>query len=335
MNIKAKLGTVLMEKILQDVVDDEYLKDEWFSDDEGNSWLEDIPANPYGDNYDPDYIEPEYKPWLWDYRRAVVNVETEGDEIDAECLSWMLMHEYGYFMENDSNHMKAFTLHAFATSMGLEFSDLLDVFALHPSKPSIKGLSKLTDEFQGIEKQVKADMVRDYIAMQKEAYFPLINEDNILTANSKGYLGSIAEFWHTYGALAYTLSENEVSEIRPPTFFLAGLERFKENISDDENILYPLVTYLYNKMADNKDFRDEWEGYFDEYNETLTADPSLKVYSEVGYSALVFADAVIRPLYGRRGGVTSTYENREADFKEFLESDAENIGKFIRKKYYS
>ena len=318
----------LVSKIVNAVMQDEVDRDEWFSDDEGGCWLKDSPANPYGENHDPDYVEPEYKPWLYDgYVNEMFN--------DTKTLGYVLLHEYGHMMEHEREHMKAFTIQAFAKALDLDFQDICDVLAKHPQKPKTTGLSKLTKEFQGVSKQIKRDMVLDYIEMQKELGFPLVNEDKILEAENRGYLGNIEEFWYTYGALACVVNgESDANELSALCHYHA-LIRFSQKISSDMKLLYPLLAHLFNAWADNKEFLDEWRNELGEFDSSFRSDGTHSTFSDLGFEALMWADSQLNPLWSRQVDNISFNDSREKDYLEFKESAAESLGAFIRDKYYT
>jgi hypothetical protein len=317
----------LVSKIVSAVRRDEIERDEWFLDDKGGVWLKDSPANPYGKNYDPNYVEPEYKPWLdGGYVKEMFK--------DIKTLGYVLLHEYGHMMEHERDHMKAFTIQAFAKAVNLDFQDICEVLSKHPNKPKTAGLSKLTKEFQGVSKQVKRDMVLDYIEMQKELGFPLVNEDKILEADNRGYLGNIEEFWFTYGAMACVVNGEDGASEWGGLCHYSALIRFSQKISNDMKLLYPLLAHLFNAWADNKEFLEDWRNELGEWDDSIRSDGTHATFSDLGFEALMWADSQLNPLWAREDG-KSFNDSREKDYLEFQESAAESLGAFIRDKYYS
>ena len=193
----------LLWRIVNGIILDSHNEDDWFSDDQGNSWHVDDKSNPYSEDYDPDF-DPEgidFNPISDTYPARLCD-----DDLDGKDISYALLNEYLYTtFPHDSDHIKAMTFVIFSRLMKIDFSDVLDLVAMHPTKHSTTGLSKLRNELQGVNKKVFTDVVMDYIAMMKEAGMPSINEEHLIA--TKDRYSTLAEFWHIYGAMAFLLED--------------------------------------------------------------------------------------------------------------------------------
>ena len=333
---KHYVETALIVNILFKIREDEYNPDDWFTDDEGGEWHKDCPTNPYGGNFqDIDGDMKAYNPIAWvdgyhkEFIPDIIEFRADLNPDDDYIPGLHLLHEYLYLNSPyDSDHVRTLTLLHYSKFMGIDFSDVLDLVAMHPSKPSTTGLSKLRSELQGVNKKVFTDVVMDYIAMMKEMGMPSINETHIIGTKDKG-LTTLSEFWHIYGAMAH-LSNGDGALIGGNTdAHEQALIRFREKISNDNNVLYPLLAYLYSEWANDKEWlqqnADNFEG---------ALDGSVKMnYAELGYGGLMFAK---NELEVRDNDDTyKTNPNRQADWNEFNDTDMVDFSLFIQKKYYT
>ena len=320
----------LFMRMLNNAYYDVWDDNDWFSDDKGGQWHVDCPTNPYGDKgYDPD-AEP-YNPiaWIDDYCDKYLQDEHAGKDI-----SYALLNEYLYTtFPNDSAHIKTLTLVIFSRLMKIDFSDVLDLVAMHPTKHSTTGLSKLRNELQGVKKKVFADVVMDYIAMMKEAGMPSINEEHLIA--TKDRYSTLAEFWHIYGAMAFLVHEEDDAQRFPGEENLnanyIAIERFKAKVSDDLNVLYPLLTYLYSQWAED----ENWLKATKEIQDNIPyRDLDAPFMERLGYPGLMYARDKLEP-FTKRNKEPGAYQNREADWNEFIESKAEDLNTFIKNKYFT
>ncbi|MDA1037530.1 MAG: hypothetical protein O3C35_04180 [Proteobacteria bacterium] len=339
-------------------------------------------------------LEDEYNPdaYLDDYLDKIVISGEEGTK-------HALLNEYLYVLfPIESDHINTMTLVIFAKLMDIDFSDVLDLVAMHPTKHSTTGLSKIRKELQGVNKKVFTDVVMDYIEMMKEAGMPLINEEHLIA--TKDRYSTLAEFWHIYGAMAnlvdkganYDANESALKRFREKLSSLAegieyenfedfkqklevikeqyfaskavvaesvdkganydanesalkrfnahragdanesALKRFREKISDDKNVLYPLLAYLYSQWANDRDFFENFKLsllHTDGFNGV-----EAEYFDTVGYSGLMYAKKVLEnPRWAEHG--FNLYKNRKEDWNEFKESKLDSLDDFIKNKYFT
>ena len=337
---KHLIELALVNDIIFKIIGDEHNPFDWVADDKGNEWHKDCPKNPYGDNFqDVDGDMEAYNPIAWvdnyngEFLSDIIEFRTTLNPDDDYIPGLHLLHEYLYLnFPYDSEHIKTLTLLNYSKFMEIDFSDVLDLVAMHPSKPSTTGLSKLRSELQGVNKKVFTDVVMDYIAMMKEMGMPSINETHIIGTKDKG-LTTLAEFWHIYGAMAHLISGEDCGSesIKNIDAHQQALNRFREKISGDFNVLYPLLAYLYSEWANDKEWlqqnADNFEG---------ALDGSVKMnYAELGYGGLMFAKNELEVRDN-----DDTYKanpNRQADWNEFNDTDnvIVDFSLFIKKKYYT
>ena len=334
---KHLIELALVNDIIFKIIGDEHNPFDWVADDKGNEWHKDCPKNPYGDNFqDVDGDMEAYNPIAWvdnyngEFLSDIIEFRTTLNPDDDYIPGLHLLHEYLYLnFPYDSEHIKTLTLLNYSKFMEIDFSDVLDLVAMHPSKPSTTGLSKLRSELQGVNKKVFTDVVMDYIAMMKEMGMPSINETHIIGTKDKG-LTTLAEFWHIYGAMAH-LSNGDGALIGGNTdAHEQALIRFREKISNDNNVLYPLLAYLYSEWANDK----EWlQLYSDALWEGLQEDA--KLYEELGYGGLMYAKEQLDDLDRLNPDTYKANPNRQADWNEFNDTDMIDFSLFIQKKYYT
>jgi hypothetical protein len=324
-----KVETALLLKIIHNIWADEYNPKDWFTDDKGGEWHVDCPTNPYGDNFqDVDGDMEPYNPltWVEDYQDVTYQLDN---------MEYFLLHEYLYIQyPHDSEHIRTLTFVHFAKLMDIDFSDVLDLVAMHPSKPSTTGLSKLQKELLGVNKKVFTDIIMDYIELLKEAGMPSINEDHIIAMKDKGMI-TIAEFWHIYGTMALLVNGGEFDHEQPHNNANEqAMIRFTSKISDDKTVLYPLLTYLYQEWANDK----EWlkQDQEEEQNYSMFDQSEAEVQSELGYAGIMYAKRKLEPW--RRRQEEEQYNlniERQKDWQEFTESEQDDLNAFIKNKYYT
>ena len=165
---------------------------------------------------------------------------------------FLVFHEYIYlFYPDQNNYIRACCLDMFSKYLKKSLEDILTLVSKHPSQPDLdKVLIKKIISNGLIPKgspKVLQKITNDYIKMLKEAKFPVINEkiiNDMIIKNS-----SVSQFWYIYGTLA-ALIENENYAFDPEVnAFYAALERYKKNISDADNNLYPLLSHLYKEFS--------------------------------------------------------------------------------------
>lgn len=326
---KHTIETALLVKIIHNVFEDEYNPKDWFTDDQGGEWHVDCPTNPYGDNFqDIDGDMEAFNPisWVNDYRDAIYELDN---------IEYFLLHEYLYIQyPHDSKHIRTLTFVHFAKLMDIDFSDVLDLVAMHPSKPSTTGLSKLQKELQGVNKKILTDMIMDYIQMMKDAGMPSINEDHIIAMKDKG-MTTLAEFWHIYGTMSFLVDGGEFFHEQPHNNANEqALIRFTSKISSDYTVLYPLLTYLYSEWANNKDWLKQDQEEQDSYSMFNHDDAVIE--SELGYAGMMYAKRKLEPW--RRRQEDEQYNlniDRQKDWQEFKESKQDDLNAFIKNKYYT
>jgi hypothetical protein len=335
---KHYIELALVLNIIFKIRGDEYNPFDWVTDDKGGEWHKDCPTNPYGDNFqDIDGDMEAYNPnaWVDDYIEEfmpdIIESRTTLNPDDDYIPGLHLLHEYLYLSSPyDSDHIRTLTLLHYSKFMGIDFSDVLDLVAMHPSKPSTTGLSKLRSELQGLNKKVFSDVVADYIVMMKEAGMPSVNETHIIGTKDKG-LTTLAEFWHIYGAMAHLISGEDcgTGSIKNIDAHQQALIRFREKISGDYNVLYPLLAYLYSQWANDKD----WLEQTNRMTNVSREDDEKIVYDELGYAGLMFAKDELEVRNNE--GTCRANINRGADWDEFNDSDMVDFSVFIQKKYYT
>lgn len=311
-----QMGLVML--IHQKVIEDAYNPDDY--SDSGGEFHNDSPANPHSKNFRPDVSDLNPNAYLDDYLNHIVESGEEGTK-------HALLNEYLYVLfPIESDYINTMTLVIFANLMDIEFSDVLDLVAMHPTKPSTKGFSKLSKELQGVNKKILTDVIMDYIQMMKDAGMPSINEDHIIAMKDKG-LTTLAEFWHIYGTMANLVDEGATYNANE-----SALKRFREKISDDKNVLYPLLAYLYSQWANDKDFMESFKlslRHTDGFNGV-----EAEYFDNVGYSGLMYAKKVLEnPRWAEHG--FNLYKNRKEDWNEFKDSNFDSLDDFIKNKYFT
>jgi hypothetical protein len=311
-----QLGLTML--IHQKVIEDAYNPDDY--SDSGGEFHNDSTANPHSIDFQPHAEDLDLNAYLDDYLGQIVLSAEEGNK-------YALLNEYLYVLfPIESDHINTMTLVIFAKLMDIDFSDVMDLVAMHPSKPSTTGLSKLRKELQGVNKKILTDVIMDYIQMMKDAGMPSINEDHIIAMKDKG-LTTLAEFWHIYGAMAKLVDEDTNYDANE-----SALKRFREKISDDKNVLYPLLAYLYSQWANDKDFMESFKlslRQTDGFN-GLEAE----YFDNVGYSGLMYAKKVLEnPRWAEHG--FNLYKNRKEDWNEFMDSNFDSLDDFIKNKYFT
>jgi len=343
---KHLIELALVNDIIFKIIGDEHNPFDWVADDKGNEWHKDCPKNPYGDNFqDVDGDMEAYNPIAWvdnyngEFLSDIIEFRTTLNPDDDYIPGLHLLHEYLYLnFPYDSEHIKTLTLLNYSKFMEIDFSDVLDLVAMHPSKPSTTGLSKLRSELQGVNKKVFTDVVMDYIAMMKEMGMPSINETHIIGTKDKG-LTTLAEFWHIYGAMAFLVDGKDEEDFRLGDDMAnananhSALKRFREKISDDKNVLYPLLAYLYSQWANDKD-------WLEQDREIQNAIPRIgyehEFMNDLGYGGMMFAKDNLETAREYEGTYKAN-KNRQADWNEFNDTDNDIVDfcVFIQKKYYT
>lgn len=326
---KENMQTALFMKIIMNIWQDEHNPDDYFTDDKGGEWHKDCPTNPYGENF-----HPEGEPFIPDafideYDKALI------DELYSQDKAYATLNEYLYTVfPTESDHIKTMTLVIFSKFMQIDFSDVLDLVAMHPTKPSTTGFSKLRKELQGVNKKILTDVIMDYIQMMKDAGMPSINEDHIIAMKDKG-MTTLAEFWHIYGTMAFLVNGEEEKDYRlydmeNQNAHDSALKRFREKISDDKNVLYPLLAYLHSQWANDKDWAEQTE----EIQACIPGtDREAEFLNDLGYSGMMFAQD---NLENYRGDVQhNMYPNRKEDWNEFKDSNFDSLDDFIKNKYFT
>ena len=78
-----------------------------------------------------------------------------------------------------------------------------------------------------------------------------IDEERVLDMANRSF--SFEDFWYMYGSMNLPLyehySENDSHE---RNIFLSALDRFRENVSDDEEVVMKILMVLFNDYANNK-----------------------------------------------------------------------------------
>lgn len=326
---KAGIETALLLKIFRNIWEDEYNPEDWFTDDLGGEWHVDCPTNPYGDNFqDIDGNMEPYNPiaWFKDLQAGIWVLDN---------IEYFLLHEYLYIgYPHDSKHIRTLTFVHFAKLMDIDFSDVLELVAMHPSNPSTTGLSKLQKELQGVNKKILTDIIIDYIQMMKDAGMPSVNEGHIIAMKDKG-MTTLAEFWHIYGTMAFLVDGGKFDGEQPHNNANEhALIRFKSNISDDKTMLYPLLTYLYSEWANDKDWlkQDQEE----EQTHHMLGGHETVLESELGYAGMMYAKRKLEPWRRRQEDMKYNLNiDRHKDWQEFIESEQDDLNAFIKNKYYT
>ena len=319
-----QLGLTML--IHQKVIEDAYNPDDY--SDSGGEFHNDSTANPHSIDFQPHAEDLDLNAYLDDYLGQIVLSAEEGNK-------YALLNEYLYVLfPIESDHINTMTLVIFAKLMDIDFSDVMDLVAMHPSKPSTTGLSKLRKELQGVNKKILTDVIMDYIQMMKDAGMPSINEDHIIAMKDKG-MTTLAEFWHIYGTMAFLVDGGEFDDEQPHNNANEqALIRFKSKISDDKTVLYPLLTYLYSEWANNKDWlkQDQEEG--DDYS-MFNHDDAL-IESDLGYAGMMYAKRKLEPWRRHQEDIKYNLNiDRQKDWQEFKESEQDDLNAFIKNKYYT
>ena len=318
----------LLMKIAMEVREDEHNPDDYFTDDKGGEWHNDCPTNPYGENFHPDGEPFIPDAFIDDYETALIR------EVEDNSKAYALLNEYLHIsFPYESDHIKTMTLVIFSKFMQIDFSDVLDLVAMHPTKPSTTGFSKLRKELQGVNKKILTDVIMDYIQMMKEAGMPSINEDHIIAMKDKG-MTTLAEFWHIYGTMAFLVNGGEFDHEQPHNNANEqALIRFTSKISDDKTVLYPLLTYLYSEWANNKDWLKQDQEEQD--NHSMFHDDAV-IESDLGYAGMMYAKRKLEPWRRRQEDIKYNLNiDRQKDWQEFKESKQDDLNAFIKNKYYT
>ena len=319
----------LLTKIALAVKTDEYNPDD-YTDDADGVLHNDCPTNPFGKNFHPEGEPLIPEAWIDEYELAVIGETEEGK-------GYALLNEYLYIIfPTESDHIKTMTLVIFAKLMDIDFSDVLDLVAMHPTKPSTTGFSKLSKELQGVNKKVFTDVVMDYIAMMKEVKMPSINEDHIIAMKDKG-MTTLAEFWHIYGAMAFLVDGDDdymrMGDMDNTTAHEMALKRFENNISNDKNVLYPLLAYLYGEWAEDKDWLEQ-EREIQDHIPSQYGIHEFEYFNDLGYEGMMYAQNCLENTY-RRDDAYHLYKNRKEDWNEFQKSTFDTVEEFIKNKYFT
>jgi hypothetical protein len=251
---------------------------------------------------------------------------------------FLVFHEYIYlFYPDQNNYIRACCLDMFSKSLNKSLEDILNLVSKHPSQPDLdKVLIKKIISNGLIPKgspKVLQKITNDYIKMLNEAKFPVVNEkiiNDMIIKNS-----SVSQFWYMYGTLA-ALLENEGYGFDPEVnAFYAALERYKKNISNEDNNLYPLLSHLYQEFSSDHD----WAKY---HGDNLPALFSNSIRKSDTYGGMFFGEAVLenveetwrwfpedKPIINKK---------RIEDFNQYKKLISSNaglcIGEFIEGKYY-
>ena len=177
-----------------------------------------------------------------------------------EDTLYFYLHGYLLFEWHNQNnvekylHLKDFLTWDKEFGEGIHTLDSLKALIKnHSSKPSTTGITKKLEKHTPITAgKYFQDAIADYIELQKELGIPTIDED----LNSSGRL-NFAKFWWLYGTTAHSLNPYEYGTSARTNIFLSAFERFKEKVTDDEAILYPMLQYLYNEYSEDADFIKE------------------------------------------------------------------------------
>ena len=320
----------LLMKIAMEVREDEHNPDDYFTDDKGGEWHNDCPTNPYGENFHPDGEPFIPDAFIDDYETALIR------EVEDNSKAYALLNEYLHIsFPYESDHIKTMTLVIFSKFMQIDFSDVLDLVAIHPTKTSTTGFSKLSKELQGVNKKILTDVIMDYIQMMKDAGMPSINEDHIIAMKDKG-MTTLAEFWHIYGTMAHLVDGNNdrhfvISEMTNANANHSALKRFKEKITDDKNVLYPLLAYLYSQWANDEDWKEQTNNI---QNAIPGSGGEQEYFNDLGYSGLMYAQDNLEHYRWKDNGY-HLYKNRKEDWNEFKDSNFDSLDDFIKNKYFS
>lgn len=137
------------------------------------------------------------------------------------------------------------------------FNDIKKLIKDHQFKVDVTGITKNIEQliFPKTAGKYKKLLVEDYIKLARDKKIP-IKEEKIYGMSSKT-LG-FPDLWHFYGTLAL---DYEIDETDPEKLiFKSALKRFRESVTNDENILIPMLIVLFNDYANDKEWFSRWVG---------------------------------------------------------------------------
>ena len=261
-------------------------------------------------------------------------------------------HEDSKFQKyiNLENYLKWFAKH----QKRIDFNELKALIKKHPANVSVVGLTKKTqqDLFPMTVGKWKTELVKDYIKLAKEDLKLPIDEERVLDMANRSF--SFEDFWYMYGSMNLPLYEyysDGASHER--NIFLSALDRFRENVSDDEEVVMKILMVLFNDYANNKDWKDKQTELDLEEGEGLFHASDIGAMKH-GYGAIRFAE---RMYHGTTimDGTTETgtmlhFRGKEELQDEFMNAwesvlhdwndyckndDDKTFGTYIKEKYFN
>ena len=119
-----------------------------------------------------------------------------------------------------------------------------------------------------------------------------------------------------------------------------ALSRFKEKITDDKTVLYPLLANLYQHWAEDEGWRKQQDA-----NERMWSPSHFEdILASTGYAGLMYAKEQLEPwrIHDPMTEFASMNPNRKKDWHEFVESNGlfgetkgEALNSFIKNKYFT
>ena len=240
-------------------------------------------------------------PGHWDdsMRDAVTkdmfNSETDKDgnfkrEATHEDVFYHLLNMYvSLYWEVDDEHLRLLTIKSFEDysqkyhKTPLSFNEIKTLIKKHWRKPKVSGLTeKKVNLFPKTAGNYYKDMVEDYIAMMHELELPVVNEEKIHDIKNRGM--AFQDFWWLYCTMAKAL--REPNQWYEPDLFTIGLGRFKEKVGGTSDILFPMLSILFDHYSSNEAWVKKMMGDNDGKGQAL---------SKIGYSSIMFARRMLYP----------------------------------------
>ena len=223
-----------------------------------------------------------------------------GTEIPEDSFYFLLHMYLAFHWDKDNDLMKNLTIKYFAEwsqkhhKQPLNFNEVKALIKKHWFKPNVTGITEKMSLFPKTAGNWYSTMVDDYIKMMHELNIPAINEEKIHDIKNRGM--AFHDFWWLYGAMAKNFYDREED------IFDTALMRFRENVSNEEKILIPMLQILFDNYSEDKDWVQKHADYHG-------WDVTSKGFSKIGYSSLMFARHKIDPYEAEDN--TLKYRNDE------------------------
>ena len=227
-------------------------------------------------------------PGQWDdsFRDAVAE-DVFGEAKHEDVFYYLLNMYVSFYWHVDDEHLRLLTIKSFEgyskqyMKTPLSFNEIKALIKKHWRKPSVTGLTeKNINLFPKTAGNYYKDMVEDYIAMMHELEIPVVNEEKIHDIKNRGM--AFQDFWWLYCTMARNLETRHWKD----DLFTIGLDRFKEKVGGTSDILFPMLSILFDHYSSNEAWVKKMMGDNDGKGQAL---------SKIGYSSIMFARRVLYP----------------------------------------